>query len=130
MRFSARQHLSRIIMRWLLRVHKMNRGTQGIRTKLKRFLGRDVSNAVWKLLVKDRYVDEVEKGDASIEDLARRVADLEPLEQKPISSSSGGLTNRRHRRLNGRALRAQAIAVLFAEEARERDDVARFRKLI
>ncbi len=102
----------------------MNQQHRAIRLKLQRQLGRPVTDQMWDLLVKDHWISELEQG-LTYDRLARRVAELESLGQPALLPRPA--TKRRQRRLSGHQLRAQAITLLLADEARHRDDVRAFR---
>ena len=77
-------------------------------------------------LVRDNWVSELEQGYLSYQRLAERVEEFEHLGQASFPRRPSA-SKRRQRRLAGRQLRIQAIAVLLADDARQRDDVRAFR---
>lgn len=97
-----------------------------VRAALDRQRGKKVSDGVWRLLVRDRYVSEVQKGVLEMGKLEERAAELETLEKDPQRPMAKPKT-RRQKRLKGRDLRAEALAVLLAAKARNRSDVKAFR---
>ena len=75
--------------------------------------------------MKEYWITELEQGLLTYDRLAQRVAELEDLGQPALLPRPA--TKRRQRRLSGHQLRAQAITLLLADEARHRDDVRAFR---
>lgn len=104
----------------------MNQPQLAIRRKLERLIGRPVSDPIWELLVRDNWVSELQQGFLSYQRLAQRVEEFEHLGQ-PGFPRRPSPSKRRQRRLAGRELRIQALAMLLADEARRRDDVQAFR---
>jgi hypothetical protein len=98
-----------------------------LRTVVEGRLHRKISDSVWQYAIDDRMVSQFEQGDATVEWLAEKVAQLAELGS---GQKAGGYVERSRRQRRSKRIpsRLEAISCYVAGRARARDDVQWFRR--